>query len=545
MPDIARALTIEAQLAAAIARRAPVRPPTLAKGMRLVASAHHRVESPTTKKIAADRAKLWAAFLAQRLPTHASVRLVTERLRAIALVRMTLVARVLGYPDPPGYHPPRRIERLLPRRHVTRADTPPPEPDPGFTPKPFDYTGPFNPDPLPNNLREQVDEAWSALDSLMADLRGEVTDGVSPNSPSPTLDTASQQAIKDSGALAEVGFALDFDSWLGLALNDLQVLQIVNSYWSGQAASAAAQDLFTAALGGKAAGISGVFDLTDPYMLNFLQRNAGYYITAIDNATRGQIMSTLWAGYGGLGPDISTMSIDELARTLYQTMQDYAAARPGAAGPLGISQYRANMIATTETARAETFGQFVSLLKTGARQKIWMITEGACIKCVGNNSMGAIPLFDPFPDGSMAPPSHPICRCSLASPLSTSFNPDDWSGGPDTAWFDQLASMPGIEQWPNVDLSGMQWDWGQGKTPPTPMMPTGGLIDRDYLPPGLDEMLTPEGIQALGQRFADAVDQWSYYPQETVSTATAEAPVADSAATLAEKMRQMFEDFYS
>lgn len=530
MPDLDRIFTLDRTLAAAIARRE--RKPA-SHGQR------DRVEGQIVRTVAWPRMVLWHAFLRQRIPTHASIRSTAGRMRGIALLRATVVARVLGQPDPVGYTPPGWARHALPPRPAeARADTPPPPPDPNApVPKPFDYKGPFNPDPLPSNLRDKVDAAWASIDSLMADLSNDPTDGVAADAIDPTLSPQDQRAVTSGNALAQVGLDLAFPSWIEGALTDLQVLQIVNSHWNGQAASLAAQDQFTAMAGGKAAGIQGIFDMQDPYLLNFLQQNAGAYVTRIDTATRNQLAQVLWEGYGGIPGQ--AQGIDSLARSLYQRMQDYANARPGAGGASDISRARAQLIAVTETARAETFGQFISMLKTGARRKTWMATVGACIYCVTNVEQGDIPIFQQFPDGSLAPPRHPRCRCSLASGVTT-FDPTQWDGGPSQDWFDMLASYPGIEQWPNVDLSDMEWDWSKPWQGPTPPIPTGQILDMASLPQGLADVLSPEGIQALGQRYADAVDQAAYFPEEADLTTVedlASAPLPDDQAVL-DKMRQ-------
>jgi hypothetical protein len=116
-----------------------------------------------------------------------------------------------------------------------------------------------------------------------------------------------------------------------------------------------------------------------------------------------------------------------------------------------MSIKRAMMIALTETARAEEFGNFISMLQMGVQQKIWVITAGACIKCESDAEQGPIPILEQFPSGHMTAPGHPKCRCTTCSALLESYVPSQWTPNPDLA--NQLLDNPDIAFWPQIPES--------------------------------------------------------------------------------------------
>jgi SPP1 gp7 family putative phage head morphogenesis protein len=77
----------------------------------------------------------------------------------------------------------------------------------------------------------------------------------------------------------------------------------------------------------------------------------------------------------------------------------------------GIRDYlgnsdRADMIATTEVARAQNEGQSQELQGQGFGGWEWMAYDGACDECMDNDGQ-TFTWDDPVP------PAHPNCRCAI------------------------------------------------------------------------------------------------------------------------------------
>src|SRR3990167_2707786 len=85
-----------------------------------------------------------------------------------------------------------------------------------------------------------------------------------------------------------------------------------------------------------------------------------------------------------------------------------------------FSRSRAEMIARTETATAQTKGTLASYQSQGTEGKEWLTAgdergdagnpSGPCIQAEGD---GPISVGAPFSNGYMGPPAHPRCRCTL------------------------------------------------------------------------------------------------------------------------------------
>src|SRR6185437_13738306 len=214
-------------------------------------------------------------------------------------------------------------------------------------------------------------------------------------------DAASPEQRKQwqQEALASVSADLDFQDWIAsTVLNDLQVLQLLESYWNGQATLMSGQEM----LGDM--GIAGDFNLVDPMAMDFLRYQAGIQVTSIDENTRQQLANALWSGWGGETDEgVGPFGIPQLARYVQGVMQNWEN------GLSDMSYSRALLIANTEVARAETFGQYIAMLSSGVQQKVWVITAGACLICMTQAEQGPVPIRDQFPNGLMAPPGHPRC----------------------------------------------------------------------------------------------------------------------------------------
>ena len=79
----------------------------------------------------------------------------------------------------------------------------------------------------------------------------------------------------------------------------------------------------------------------------------------------------------------------------------------------------AEMVATTELNRAMSSATLARYAENGIEASWWMTAEDerVCPDCGGNEDAGAVPIDQPFPNGSYQPPAHPICRCALAPVL--------------------------------------------------------------------------------------------------------------------------------
>lgn len=73
-------------------------------------------------------------------------------------------------------------------------------------------------------------------------------------------------------------------------------------------------------------------------------------------------------------------------------------------------------VALTETTRAVSSATLLRYARNGVDAKEWLTAsdQRVCQACNENESAGVVPLNEGFPDGTQAPPAHPLCRCSLA-----------------------------------------------------------------------------------------------------------------------------------
>jgi Phage portal protein/Phage Mu protein F like protein len=84
-----------------------------------------------------------------------------------------------------------------------------------------------------------------------------------------------------------------------------------------------------------------------------------------------------------------------------------------------FSDERAELIARTETAFADTNGNMIAYRESGVVSgKRWILDADACEICQANADAGVIPLDDDFPDGSDTAPAHPRCECDVVPELT-------------------------------------------------------------------------------------------------------------------------------
>jgi hypothetical protein len=492
--SLAHRLHLDRRLAAAITRaEGPRRPPRTSQSQR------DRVAGQIVRDIALPRFLVWHSYLASRKPTQASVTKAMRHMRGVVLYRYAQWAAAQGLPLPTAHTPPAWAKPSA--LHVQRAEQQQPSNQKPGTDKWL------NPDAYPTP--DDAAAAW--WDEMGWDA------GIPPDAWAAATPEQRQQWQDE--ALASVSVDLDFQDWIGnTVLNDMQVLQLLESYWNGQTTMFAGQETIGEM------GIAGDFNLVDPFANDFLRYQAGLFVTRIDEKTREQLANALWSGWGGEADQgVGPFGVDQLARYVQGVMNAWEN------GLSGMSYARALLIANTETARAETFGQFIAMLGSGVQQKIWVVTAGACQICVVQAEQGPVPIRDQFPNGDMAPPGHPSCRCSLSPFVDTTkpFNPNDWAYAPDPTQMQRLFQDPSFAQWPN-QVANLN-DPALQLTPPPPTALGGfGQLQYGDLPSALQQVISPD---AFASNYTDA---WNVMLQ-SVGQAVNQAVSADTSVKVAEE----------
>ncbi|MGD9613828.1 MAG: phage portal protein [Alphaproteobacteria bacterium] len=129
--------------------------------------------------------------------------------------------------------------------------------------------------------------------------------------------------------------------------------------------------------------------------------------------------SVVWARQRAaeLVTQISENTRNMLRRTIAQGIEEGWSAKRLAseiAVSPAFSKDRAELIAQTEIINSNNAGNLAAYLESGVvDKKEWLPAFGACIICLNNAAIGAIPLDKQFPSGHQRPGAHPRCRCSL------------------------------------------------------------------------------------------------------------------------------------
>lgn len=115
---------------------------------------------------------------------------------------------------------------------------------------------------------------------------------------------------------------------------------------------------------------------------------------------------------------IAVNRMDRLAAALIQGLErgDSPAAIARVIEPILGDAKWAHLVALTETTRAVSSATLLRYARNGVEAKEWMtaLDQRVCPQCLGNEEAGPIGLDTAFPDGTSAPPAHPLCRCSIA-----------------------------------------------------------------------------------------------------------------------------------
>lgn len=83
-------------------------------------------------------------------------------------------------------------------------------------------------------------------------------------------------------------------------------------------------------------------------------------------------------------------------------------------GSYAFSASRAELIARTETARADVAGNLIGWKASDVvTHKVWLAAEDCCPECCDLDGV-EVALDDGFPDAGDGPPLHPSCRCDIS-----------------------------------------------------------------------------------------------------------------------------------
>lgn len=154
------------------------------------------------------------------------------------------------------------------------------------------------------------------------------------------------------------------------------------------------------------------FNVTNTQYISALKSSTNYLLqkSSLDEATRKTIIDTIAKGKA-LG-----LTNDEVADLLVS--DEY----------LDIADWRADMIARTETANAMMQGQMAGMHENGVTTKAWVVAGPGCDICDPNEDDGFINIDDTFSSGDDAPPAHPNCECYLESGMIDLDAIDIWGG---------------------------------------------------------------------------------------------------------------------
>jgi len=86
-------------------------------------------------------------------------------------------------------------------------------------------------------------------------------------------------------------------------------------------------------------------------------------------------------------------------------------------GAYAFSAERAEVIARTETALADSQGNIAAWKKSGVvKKKRWLTAEDDLVseECAANGKQGPIDMDEDFESGDTAAPAHPNCRCAVS-----------------------------------------------------------------------------------------------------------------------------------
>ena len=131
--------------------------------------------------------------------------------------------------------------------------------------------------------------------------------------------------------------------------------------------------------------------------VNWAEKRSATLVTGMDEETKKRLAHTISEGIK------NKRGVPGLARDIKGTFAD-------------MTKHRSELIARTETANALSEASLDTMEEMGIEGKQW-ITAGddrVSEDCEANENEGVIPAGQSFSGGTMAPPQHPDCRCTVA-----------------------------------------------------------------------------------------------------------------------------------
>ena len=145
--------------------------------------------------------------------------------------------------------------------------------------------------------------------------------------------------------------------------------------------------------------IEPTFALIDDSAIQWMNTRAARMVTKINETTRMDLARILTKGAK------EGQSVQRLARSI----------RKEVAGMADISRGRALTIANTELNSAMSEASLQTYTRLNVAGKSWATVgdDNVSEDCQENEAAGVIPMNASFPGGTMRPPQHPDCRCTL------------------------------------------------------------------------------------------------------------------------------------
>lgn len=164
-------------------------------------------------------------------------------------------------------------------------------------------------------------------------------------------------------------------------------------------------------------------DLVDKFGDRMRERAKDY---AADRAA--ELVGMKWEGDFLVPNPDARWAIDETTRDMLQSYVTEAIKNGDSTDELAdriqdsfaFSDSRAEMIARTEVAKADSEGALIGWEATGqVAGKSWLTAEDDKVseECMANEAVGPVALDYDYGDGVLAPPQHPNCRCTLLPEL--------------------------------------------------------------------------------------------------------------------------------
>jgi hypothetical protein len=145
-----------------------------------------------------------------------------------------------------------------------------------------------------------------------------------------------------------------------------------------------------------------------------------YVSAAIQNAqtwAAGYVGVTLTKANSKKWADLKKSTRDMIQAEVDAAIEDGATVSELAASlqdAAGFSEQRAQMIARTEMAKADSQGALASYRAVPSiTGKSWLVDDEPCEICLANEAESPIPIDQNFYSGDDAAPAHPNCQCAI------------------------------------------------------------------------------------------------------------------------------------